>query len=87
MKASAPARGALIVALITACSQHASRPPDEALAPQEWVPTLTADRPAPRSQDTSSVESRLRTLADLEKKGLISSEEARQKRAEILSDL
>lgn len=86
MTTFSPLRAVLLVGMVSACTQHASRPPDEALAPQEWVPTMTSE-PVVRARSSESVESRLKTLSDLQKKGLISGEEAKQKRAEILRDL
>jgi hypothetical protein len=81
--------------LLAGCAYQATRPPDSLLAPNEWVPTLggptaaTSAAPAPSSTSKapSTVEARLRAVQELQDQGLITSEEAKRKRAEILKEL
>jgi hypothetical protein len=74
---------------ILGCAQYATRPATDSLAPAEWGTTIH-DRPiaAPvRDAPSVTIEDRLRTLGDLQQKGLITPEEAKVRRAEILKEL
>lgn len=84
----------LATALIAAsCSQHATTPRSEILAPSEWTPTMASPLPtAPTAisgsrSESSSVEDRLRRVSELQEKGVITSEEAKRTREHILRDL
>lgn len=83
---------------LTGCAQYADRPADSSVAPNQWVPTIHPGgqpQAAPAAQpgapaalaSPSSVQERLEVLNELQKKGLVTPEEAKRKRQEILQSL
>jgi len=80
-----------LVAVILAasgCAQYASRPPTDSLAPTEWTPTMRESASsAAAARSPATIEDRLRKLSELRDEGLITPDEARVRRAEILKEL
>lgn len=87
------ALGLGLAVVLAGCTQYATRPSADALAPNEWTPTMnmaspsTANPSSTARRSPSSVEERLRELQKLQEQGVITAEEAKRKRAEILEDL
>ncbi len=81
-------RVAVLAMLACGCAQYASRPPTDSLAPTEWTTTMH-ERPSSASPSRSSatMEDRLRKLSELQAEGLITPDEAKARRAEILKEL
>jgi hypothetical protein len=86
MKTRVPFLGLMV--FTAACTQYATRPPTDALTPSDWVPTNAAgprvSDPARPTPSAAAIEERLRALRHLEDQGLITADEAKKKRQEIL---